>query len=382
MKILYLTVPSFFDLEISLIRELRKLVELKVLMIISPESMHSSAFSIDKLDQRCDIIPAAEYNGMEKYRDMLNLEDWFIANNPDNSIGHCISLAFKIRNFYKQNNFTFLHSTTDCKTAIMFMPYVWKNSNTLYTVHDPIPHRKLSFLNDLIRYRLVFKSYKNLLLLSDALLEPFRNRYKIAAEKIYFSRLSIYDFLQYCKRLPNKIGNYILFFGKIVPYKGVDILIDAYLQSEARLQGIKLVVAGKGFLSHDKLKLGDDIILKNEYISNDELATLIRHCKFVVLPYVSATQSGCVMCAYAFNKPIVATDVGDLPKEIDDGQTGIICKPNDVKDLQSAVDKMCEMNLDEMSQKICSKYANAGLYSWRSSAKSIFNTYITISKGK
>ena len=67
MKILYLTVPSFFDLEISLIRELKKLVDIKAMMIVSPESMHSSAFSIDKMDGRCDIIPASEYGGMEKY---------------------------------------------------------------------------------------------------------------------------------------------------------------------------------------------------------------------------------------------------------------------------------------------------------------------------
>ena len=86
MKILYLTVPSFFDLEISLIRELKKLVDIKVVMIVSPESMHSSAFSIDKLDERCDIIPATEYRGLEKYANMINLNDWYIANNPDNII--------------------------------------------------------------------------------------------------------------------------------------------------------------------------------------------------------------------------------------------------------------------------------------------------------
>ena len=48
--------------------------------------MHSSAFSIDKLDERCDIIPAIDYIGMEKYTNMINLKDWYIANNPDNII--------------------------------------------------------------------------------------------------------------------------------------------------------------------------------------------------------------------------------------------------------------------------------------------------------
>jgi glycosyltransferase involved in cell wall biosynthesis len=378
MKVLYLTVPSFFDLEISLIRELKKFVDVKVMMIVSPESMRLSAFAMEKLERRCDIIPAIEYQGMNKYSEMIDLNDWFIANNPDNSIFHSILLAHKIHKFYIQNDFTHLHSTTDCKTAIMYLPYAWMTRNTLYTVHDPISHKKLSFLNDLFRYKFTFKSYKNLLLLSDSLLMPFCKRYRIARKNVYFSRLSVYDFLQCYKETPNDLGEYILFFGNIVPYKGVDNLIDAYLQSDERKRGTKLVIAGKGNILHDEKSLSDDIILKKKYIDNDELANLIHHCKYVVLPYISATQSGCVMSAYAFNKPVVATRVGDLPKEVEDGWTGIICMPNDVKSLQIAIDKMAETDLDAMSLNIKSKYANDGPYSWNAAAQSIANTYINI----
>lgn len=379
MKILYLTVPSFFDLEISLIRELKKLVDIKVMMIVSPESMHSSAFSIDKLDERCDIIPAIEYKGMEKYSEMLDLLDWYIANNPDNSILHSISLASKIHKYYKHNGFTLLHSTTDCKTAIMHMPYVWMTKNTLYSVHDPISHKKQSYVNDLLRYRLMFCSYKNILLMSDALLTPFCKRYGIITARIYFSRLSIYDFLQYYKETSNKYGKYMLYFGRIAPYKGVDNLIEAYLQSYERKRGVKLVIAGKGDIKHDKSRLTKDIIFINKYIDNDELANLIRHCQYVVLPYISATQSGCVMSAYAFNKPIIATNVGDLPKEVEDGKTGIICMPDDVNELQIAIDNMGKIDLSEMSSNIQSKYAEGGSYSWEAAAQSIYNAYIRIS---
>jgi len=380
MKVLYLTVPSFFDLEISLIRELKKFVDVKVMMIVSPESMHSSAFAVDKLDRRCEIIPATKYQGMNKYSEMLDLEDWFIANNPDNSIFHSISLAYKIHKFYTQNGFTHLHSTTDCKTAIMYLPYAWMTRNTLYTVHDPISHKKLSFLNDLLRYKFTFKSYKNLLLLSDSLLKPFCERYGILKKNVFFSRLSVYNFLRYYNEKSNVLGDYMLFFGNIVPYKGVDNLIDAYLQSKERKRGVKLVIAGKGNLFHNVLELDNDIVLKNQYIDNDELANLIRHCKYVVLPYVSATQSGCVMSAYAFNKPVVATMVGDLPKEIEHERTGIICMPSDVNDLQAAIDRMGEMDLNAMSKNISSKYANDGPYSWKTAAQGIVNTYINIGK--
>lgn len=380
MKVLYLTVPSFFDLEISLIRELKKLVDIKVVMIVSPESMHSSAFSIDKLDERCAIIPATQYNGMEQYKDMLNLDDWYIANNPDNSWGHSISLARQIASFCKQGKYDLLHSTTDCKTAVMLLPFSWRFKHTLFTEHDPISHKKLSFVNDLLRYRLMFKAFKNLLFMSDALLEPFCKKYHHDRSKIHFSRLSVYDFLNTYRDSGNRYGDYMLFFGRITPYKGVDILIDAYLQSEACKQGCKLVIAGKGDIEHATTSLPDNIILLNKYITNEDLSNLIRHCKFVVLPYISATQSGCVMSAFAFNKPIIATRVGDLPKEVVDGETGIICNPNDVDSLKGAINNLYNDDLAKYANNIESRYKNGGPYSWEAAAESTVNAYKEVLK--
>lgn len=378
MRILYLTVPSFFDLEISLIRELSKIVDLKVLMIVSPESMHSSAFSIDKLDERCDIIPATEYRGLEKYANMINLNDWYIANNPDNSILHGISLAKKIRKFYNANGFTFLHSTTACKTATMNLPFYAGLKNTLYTLHDPIPHKKQNLFDDIVRSRMMLRSFKNLLFLSDALIEPFCKQYGHARENIYFSRLSVYDFLQSYPHKPNQYGEYILFFGRIDEYKGVDILIKAYLDSQASKEGVKLIVAGKGTLNDIPEILPDNVKIINRYIPNDELAHLIRNCKFVVLPYRTATQSGCVMSAFAFNKPILATRVGDIPNEVIEGETGALCEPNSIESLSKAIDKFCGEDLIVLEDKIKKRFSSESEYSWAAIAKGLVNIYKTI----
>lgn len=378
MRILYLTVPSFFDLEISLIRELTKIVDLKVLMIVSPESMHSSAFSIDKLDERCDIIPATEYRGLEKYANMINLNDWYIANNPDNSILHGISLAKKIRKFYNANGFTFLHSTTACKTATMNLPFYAGLKNTLYTLHDPIPHKKQNLFDDIVRSRMMLRSFKNLLFLSDALIEPFCKQYGHARENIYFSRLSVYDFLQSYPHKPNQYGEYILFFGRIDEYKGVDILIKAYLDSQASKEGVKLIVAGKGTLNDIPEILPDNVKIINRYIPNDELAHLIRNCKFVVLPYRTATQSGCVMSAFAFNKPILATRVGDIPNEVIEGETGALCEPNSIESFSKAIDKFCGEDLTVLEDKIKKRFSSESEYSWVAIAKGLVNIYKTI----
>lgn len=380
MKVLYLTVPSFFDLEISLIRELKKLVDIKVMMIVSPESMHSSAFSVNNLDARCDIIPAIEYNGMEKYKEMLNLEDWYIANNPDNSALHGYILSQKIRKFYEENGFSFIHGTTNCKTSLFLLPFVYRRKNTLITKHDPIQHGKVSFLYEFLKCRLVHKAYKNFILLSDALTDKFCNHYSIKREHIFYSRLSIYDFLCTYKDYGNLLGDYILFFGRIEEYKGVDVLIDAFLKTKAFSEGKKLIIAGRGSIKHDIRELPPNIVLINQYIDNDVLANYIRHCRFVVLPYLSATQSGCAMSAFAFNKPILATSVGDLPKIIIDGKTGQVCPPNSTDALASAIDNMYDCNLDGYSQTIKELYHNKGDYSWSSIAQGIVDIYNNLSE--
>lgn len=380
MKILYQTVPSFFDLEISLIRELTKIVDLKVLMIVSPESMHSSAFSIDKLEERCDIIPATEYRGLEKYANMINLNDWYIANNPDNSILHGISLAKKIRKFYRDGHFTFLHSVTACKTATMNLPFYACLRNTLYTLHDPIPHKKQNLFDDIVRNRMMLRSFKNLLFLSDALIEPFCKRYGHARENIYFSRLSVYDFLQSYPQKSNQNGEYILFFGRIDAYKGVDILIKAYLDSQVSKKGVNLIVAGKGTLNDIPEILPDNVKIINRYIPNNELAHLIRNCKFVVLPYRTATQSGCVMSAFAFNKPILATRVGDLPNEVIEGETGALCEPNSIESLSESIDKFCGEDLIILEEKIKRRFSSESEYSWAAIAKELVKVYKTIER--
>lgn len=378
MKVLYQTVPSFFDLEISLIRELSKIVNVKVLMILSPESMHSSAFSIESLDSKCAIIPASEYKGMEKYSKLINLDDWYIANNPDNSIIHCLSLARQIREFYRNNDFTFLHSTTGCKTAFMNMLFYFSLKNKLYTIHDPIPHRKLSFFEDFFRCRIMFNSFKNLLFLSESQVEPFCEQYGHPKDRIYFSRLSVYDFLLSYDKKSNPYGDYILFFGRIDEYKGVGILIEAYLKSDALNHGVKLVIAGKGNLKCNVNHLPKEIIIINEYIENNVLASLIQNCKFVVLPYLTATQSGCVMSSFAFNKPILATRVGDLPNEVLDDISGFVCEPNNIEDLSKNISMMCALNLNELEKNIEKRFHADSVYSWKAIAKSLLEVYKVI----
>ena len=374
MKSLYLTVPSFFDLEISLIRELAHNCDVTVMLIISPQSIKSSAFCIDKLLPYPDIVRADQFEGMEKYSNLIDSRRWYIVNNPNNSFISCLVLARRIRQFISKEKFDIIHSPTDCKTSLFLVPTIRRYKHTLFTVHDPIPHKKNSFIRQWLSYDLMFVSYRNLLLLSKSLSSEFEHKYENKFEHIYYSRLSIYDFLLSFKPKPNQYGKYILFFGRIDEYKGVDILLDAYHLTDAYKQGIKLIIAGKSS-QNELLEVNDDqIMIFNRYIPNEELASLIFHSMFIVLPYRSATQSGCVFSAFAFNKPILATQVGDLTIQVDE-EVGHTVRPNSIQEIVSGINHMVNADLQRMSDSIKERYSANGPLSWTSIAQGIVDIY-------
>lgn len=381
MNILYITVPSYFDLEISLIRELSKLVELKVLLMVSPRSMKSSAFSIDVLENEARIYKGIEYVGLQQYKHLLNLNNWYIANTPDGSFESGFKLVSSFNHFLKENSFDLIHSTTHVKESIYFLPLILKYKRLL-TLHDPIPHQKLNFIMS-FKNRGIQYLYKNLLLLSkkhkEEIMKIFHNRINL-----YFSRLSIYDFLDSYQDnkgildiLPEK---YILFTGRIQPYKGVDDLITAYLNSKASYNGIKLVIAGKGKIT--PFPKTENIVLLNRFIENDELATLIRHCEFLALAYQSATQSGVIWSALALNKPILATNVGDFHTIIKNGINGMLVDGKDIRAFTNGINAMINMDMDTMQDNIKNIYQSGGRESWEYIAKEYADIYRQIIVGQ
>jgi glycosyltransferase involved in cell wall biosynthesis len=129
-------------------------------------------------------------------------------------------------------------------------------------------------------------------------------------------------------------ARYILFFGFIRNYKGLDLLLQAMADPDIRNLGVKLIVAGEFYedekpyfdLIH-KLEISDRIILHSHFISDQEVRFYFSAASLVVQPYRSATQSGVTQVAYHFNKPMVVTDVGGLAEIVPDGKCGYVVAP-------------------------------------------------------
>ena len=127
---------------------------------------------------------------------------------------------------------------------------------------------------------------------------------------------------------------YLLFFGFIRDYKGLDWLLEAFGDERLRQFPVKLIIAGEFYTSSDKYlqiikdkNLTDHVILKTDFIADQEVANYFGAADMVVQPYKSATQSGVTQIAFHYNKPMLVTDVGGLGEIIPHGKVGYVVKP-------------------------------------------------------
>ncbi len=123
----------------------------------------------------------------------------------------------------------------------------------------------------------------------------------------------------------------VLFFGFIKSYKGLDILLKAMYLVRKKLPTIRLVIAGDVY--GDKtvwenmigaMELIDITTSHFGYIADSEIAGLFQNASVCVLPYKSATQSGIIATSYAFDLPVIASDVGGLSEYIIEAETGFL----------------------------------------------------------
>ena len=135
----------------------------------------------------------------------------------------------------------------------------------------------------------------------------------------------------------------ILFFGFIRKYKGLDMLLEAMsvlknlnpLLRESQDSNIRLLIAGEFYEEKtpyleqiEKLHIKDQLILRTDFIPDNEVKYYLCAADAVIQPYRNATQSGVTPLAYHFEKPMVVTNVGGLPTLVPDEKVGLVVEPN------------------------------------------------------
>lgn len=130
-------------------------------------------------------------------------------------------------------------------------------------------------------------------------------------------------------------GKYMLFFGLIRRYKGLDLLLEAMGDQRVKDRGIKLIVAGEYYEDASyyneiisRLKLDENVVLHTKFIPDEDVKWYFGACDLVTQTYHTATQSGVTKIALQFDKPSLVTNVGGLGEIIEHGKSGYVVAPD------------------------------------------------------
>ena len=230
--------------------------------------------------------------------------------------------------------------------AVAFLNRIFVRSRILFICHNIIPHE--AKLGDSILSHLGLSLPDAFLFHSKAVAGDLDRFRKGARKRIV--PLPIFDVFPMVPEdlIRNGQGSApgvrrILFFGHVREYKGLHVLLDAMklIPEEERPH---LTTAGEfydpetEYTDHiGKLGIEDHVEINNRYIPNEEVGRFFQATDLVVLPYISATQSGILQMAYHFNKPVIITDVGGLPDFVERGGTGYVVPPDDPSALADAI---------------------------------------------
>ncbi|OGP93042.1 MAG: hypothetical protein A2156_03935 [Deltaproteobacteria bacterium RBG_16_48_10] len=225
----------------------------------------------------------------------------------------------------------------------------WRRTKICFLCHNVRPHESTMLDTLLIRYAFIAPDY--FIVHSEPDLKELE-RLKPGA-KVFKIPHPIYEIFRAGKRMGHLEarkelgvdGNVVLFFGYVRRYKGLKYLLQAFPKVLREVDCTLLIV---GEIYEDKEEYlqmieqssaKDKIRLIDQYVPNEKVALYFDAADVVVLPYVSATQSGIVQIAYGFNKPVITTRVGGIPEVVWDGETGFLTEPENGEALAETIVK-------------------------------------------
>ncbi|NQU85770.1 MAG: glycosyltransferase family 4 protein, partial [Mariniphaga sp.] len=380
MKVLYISTPFFFDMDLSLVQSLSENVDLHFLINVPVYAKNATALNLTTQMKNAGIYKASLFPELVEFKNFINPEKTSVIYRTGKKqfVGSNLRLQKEVVKFIKELNPDIIHSNNFL--GIEYLLFLIKNRRPLVqTIHDPFPHAGENSYRDFIVRKLNYSFIKKKILLNKTQKESFIKFNKFSANDVFVSSLGPYTYLKHYSK-NESVGEdaKILFFGRISLYKGIDYLIKAIEQIQDEIPNIQLTIAGKGKYWFDKTKIerSKHFNIINRHISNIELAELLNQNQIVVCPYIDATQSGVIMTAYAFCKPVIATKVGGLAEMVDNNETGKLVAPRNHKQLANAIKELINTPglIDEMRSNINKKYFE-GSHSWGSLTDELIDIY-------
>lgn len=229
----------------------------------------------------------------------------------------------------------------------------FKKKQSIVTLHDPIPHKGAGKIYAYICKKTAMKA-DDIVVLSEKFVDFTAKYYRHDNSRVHVIPHGIFD--NYKKIYNNKLKHTydiekinFLFFGRITPYKGLDVLAQAYAKLSYEYSNVALTVVGNGDFSpykeaYDNLK---NVTIVNRWIKDEEVYGYFEDKSVItVLPYIEATQSGVIPVAMACESFIICSNCGGLAEQVEDGMTGKLISPGNAEELYEAMKDIVVSGVD------------------------------------
>ena len=341
-----MTRPCYLDTALNRIRALSQVVDLEVVLEITPSSWSQSFFDLPKRPMLPGFLPAEPLLKTALPRDVWSC--W--ANVRSFEV-----LAYSSRRTYApsgvrearraaavlaQRDVDVVHFDDSGRMSLGWRGH--PRAVTVKNVHDPVPHPGSAGWRKKMTRHCAYRGDARIMVHA----EHFRSQYArtqcVPLEAVESCLLGECEVLRSWPALPYQSGPMALLPGRMTDYKGIEVLCAAADAIATQVPGIAIVVAGPpspGYLvPHSRaLPKGGRLTVLAEHISTARLRGLMEAATVVVVPYTSATQSGVVLNAVALGIPLVASRVGALPEYIEPSGCGLLVEPGNADALASAV---------------------------------------------
>jgi glycosyltransferase involved in cell wall biosynthesis len=341
MKIFYLSDTCFSDCEINLLKALGNDNEITYAVI---------SHKFDNSYTREDLIKAFENSNVTL--NFIKLQ--YRLRDPRQ-----IFRYFKLINFILEQNadIVYINNWGDVYFNSLASTFL-KKKNTIIGIHDVIYHSG-SNLSSVFNFsnRIFYRKFDTFLTFSKSQASILKAT--VPQKRVVTIPLALKDFGTKPHDVQNDGIVRFLFFGNILPYKGLKFLIKATNALSKKYNNFKLIIAGKadnweksyGHLVKDQ----DYIETKIRFIANEEIPHLFANAHYLVLPYKDVTQSGPLMVAYNYDVPAIATNIDGFKEFIENSVSGYLFNRGDELELQNILESAIlrsEAEYNELVQNV------------------------------
>lgn len=286
------------------------------------------------------IIKATEYPSFRRYENYCDLSNVYVENLPGirQRSPRMLASTRKVAKFIKEGNFDVIH--TDITMMLWKTPLLGFHNKITLIQHEAIPHARKTKLIQRFFRKLNYSLIPRIAILNQTAYEEFCRKYKLKKERVLVNKLGPLDCIKvFCHNKKQYNTKRLVFWGRIVSYKGLEYLCQAMPIVHKEVPEAELVIAGGGdfYFDIEPYKSLSYIKIINKYLDMEELAEIISDAAFTVCPYVSSSQSGGVITSLVMGKPVIGSNFDTMKEMIDDGVTGILVPPRDIKALASAI---------------------------------------------